>query len=187
MKPSHIVPVLVDLAVMVHPVAFVGGAVERSCTGVPAVVTVVAPWPPQKRGRVKRVKSSTSRFMLFIINKMRQSWKIVLAGTRFESYNTLWLSPCFERKTKASAEKQTGCRSRMDQIEPWSHDTDSECSVPARIAAVCATSGLRISGRTTRSPGSTRVESGWMARDDMRTVLHLVIYGMLIFALRKKL
>lgn len=71
MKPSHIVPVLVDFAVIVHPVAFVGGAVERSCTGVPAVATVVAPCPPQKTGRAIRVNNSTNRFMALIINEIR--------------------------------------------------------------------------------------------------------------------
>ncbi len=57
-KPIQIVPVFVDFAVIVHPVAFVPRFVDSNCTGVPAVVTVVEPCPP---GKADTAKSNTAR------------------------------------------------------------------------------------------------------------------------------
>ncbi len=42
-KPTHIVPVLSESAVIVQPTAFVGGEVDSNRTGTPEVTTVVTP------------------------------------------------------------------------------------------------------------------------------------------------
>ncbi len=69
LSPIHMVPVFVDRAVIVQPVACVGGDVTRSCTGVPAVVTVVEPSPPGKAQTVRRMNKARSRMIIIVDEK----------------------------------------------------------------------------------------------------------------------
>jgi hypothetical protein len=54
------VPVFPAAAVIVQPTAFVTG-LASNCTGVPAVVTVVVPWPPEKAMEVRKINRQISQ------------------------------------------------------------------------------------------------------------------------------
>lgn len=81
-NPTHMVPVLVDFAVIVQPTTLTTG-LDSSCTGTPDVTTVCVPCPADKHVTAAMISRQINLLMLFSINVFLTVAEMLFASLYF--------------------------------------------------------------------------------------------------------